>query len=361
MSELQLGLLGIGVLVLVSVFAYNKWQEARLRKKTEAAFGVMSEDPLLATPMPATEGAAAVGGGSSVSDDRVEHTLGDVDAEAPVHSLAYSPLNDVLDYIATLTVAEPLSGSQWSEALEAGLKAKLAAYVHWEAFDEASQSWRALRREFTYTQVRAGFQLADESGLRTHDEVERFNEMMPQLAERLGARLDIAPWHTTMTQQQTLERLREEYDVQVGLSVVAGERFTISGTKIRGIAESAGFTLGKDGRYHKYDEEGVELYVLANLEPMPFHAETMKTLSTRGVTLLLNVPRAPGLPTTFRNYIKFARQLAEGLDGTLVDDNEQPIGPRAIEQVGTQLSALHEEMAQLGVPAGSAAARRLFA
>ncbi|MBX6391867.1 MAG: cell division protein ZipA C-terminal FtsZ-binding domain-containing protein, partial [Burkholderiales bacterium] len=158
-----------------------------------------------------------------------------------------------------------------------------------------------------------------------------------------------------------LEHFLNEFDVQVGLSVVTDGGRGIPGTKIRGVAESAGFELRKDGRYHRYDESGVELYTLANMEPMPFHLDTLRTLTTRGVTLLLNVPRAPGVPATFRSYIQFARQLAEALDGTIVDDNRQPIGERAIEQVGAQLSAIHEAMAAAGIPAGSPAARRLFA
>ena len=35
MSELQLGLLGIGILVVVGVLAYNKLQERRLRREAE--------------------------------------------------------------------------------------------------------------------------------------------------------------------------------------------------------------------------------------------------------------------------------------------------------------------------------------
>ena len=47
MSDLQLGLLAIGVAVVVGVIAYNKWQEAKLRRRTEAAFGARHGDALL--------------------------------------------------------------------------------------------------------------------------------------------------------------------------------------------------------------------------------------------------------------------------------------------------------------------------
>jgi len=47
MSDLQLGLLAIGVAVVVGVIAYNRWQEARVRRRTEGAFAARHDDVLL--------------------------------------------------------------------------------------------------------------------------------------------------------------------------------------------------------------------------------------------------------------------------------------------------------------------------
>ena len=72
--------------------------------------------------------------------------------------------------------------------------------------------------------------------------------------------------------------------MQIGLSVIGSESHAFPGSKVRSLAESAGLTIGRDGRFHRHAEDGTELFALANLEPMPFHPETMKTLQTRGVT-----------------------------------------------------------------------------
>ena len=48
MTELQMGLIGLGVAAVFGVFGYNKWQEMRQRKLAEAVLKPHHEDVLLA-------------------------------------------------------------------------------------------------------------------------------------------------------------------------------------------------------------------------------------------------------------------------------------------------------------------------
>jgi FtsZ-interacting cell division protein ZipA len=157
-----------------------------------------------------------------------------------------------------------------------------------------------------------------------------------------------------------LDRFCSDVDVQVGLNVVAAEGETFPGTKIRALAESAGMQYGKDGRFHRFTDGGAELFGLANLEPMPFHAETMRTLATQGVTILLDVPRAPAAAATFRAYVEFARQAEHSLGGSLVDDNRKSINQAALDSIAMQLEAIHKTMSARGITPGGPLALRLF-
>lgn len=377
MSELQLGLLIIGALVVIAVVAYNKWQENRLRRRTESAFATVHEDVLLGGAKTASyevdEGTAAPtpyeAPPEQFEEARVEHVLGDVDSSiepaasepAVADALPFAVLNEALDCIATLECPVAVGGDRIAARAQPLFDDEVARRVYWAGFDEDGGTWGAVLPDRAYTRVRLGFQLATQAGAVSQYQLESFASSSVELALALSADVNVVDTEAAMQQAARLDQFCADFDVQVGLSVITGETHTIPGTKIRGVAESAGFILGKDGRYHRYDEDGLELYMLSNMEPMPFHIETIRTLTTRGVTLLLNVPRAPGASVTFRSYIKFARQLAEALDGTLVDDNRQPIGERAIEQVGAQLSSIYDAMSAGGIPAGSAAARRLFA
>ena len=83
-------------------------------------------------------------------------------------------------------------------------------------------------------------------------------------------------------------------------------------------------------------------------------------MSTQGVTVVLDVPRAPGSVSTFRLYLDFAHQLEQALGGMLVDDNKKPVGQAALDRIGRQLERIYGAMDARGIPAGSPAAQRLF-
>ena len=91
MTELQMGLIGLGATAVVGVFAYNKWQEHRHRKLAEAVLKPQHDDVLLGDgPKAAVKPAAAERSEPemrhemlSESVGRVEPMLADVDQDSP--------------------------------------------------------------------------------------------------------------------------------------------------------------------------------------------------------------------------------------------------------------------------------------
>ena len=53
MIQLQESLIGLGVVVVAGVIAYNKWQEWRAKKSVEQAFSTAQDDVLMADGQPA--------------------------------------------------------------------------------------------------------------------------------------------------------------------------------------------------------------------------------------------------------------------------------------------------------------------
>ena len=102
------------------------------------------------------------------------------------------------------------------------------------------------------------------------------------------------------------------------------------------------------------------MFTLDNHEPAPFLPEQMKSLTTRGVTLLLDVPRVAGGMAVLERMFEVGRSLAEGLGGRLVDDNRVALTEAGLAKIGQQLSAIRENMDARGISAGSEAALRLF-
>ena len=98
-------------------------------------------------------------------------------------------------------------------------------------------------------------------------------------------------------------------------------------------------------------------YVLA--EPN-FSAEAMKTMSTRGMTFLLDVPRVAHGERVFSQMIEQARKFAEVLHGAMVDDNRRPLSEVSLEPIRRQIGQYQEAMSNHQIPAGSPQALRLF-
>jgi hypothetical protein len=350
MSELQLGLLGIGVLVVVGVLIYNKLQEARLKRQAEEVFGSRHDDVL----MDGRSGGTAPGRPASPVE-RIEPTLSAPPAERGEASAMLDPR---IDFIATLETHKAVAGEAISTAIVDSL-ANPAKAVSWECYNRQTASWELLAAAGEYDMLRVGLQLADRKGAASQQELTDFATMVQAVAEAIGASSTLAEPGAALQRAQQLDALCADVDVQIGLNLIArGSAFP--GTRIRAFAEAHGFALERDGRFRRRDETGLELYTLCNTEAPAFSAEGMKALATRGMTLLFDVARVPGGIVAFDRFIEFACALAEALSAGMVDDNRQPLDQAALGRIRAQLQALYTSMEQQGIPAGSPLALRLF-
>jgi hypothetical protein len=376
MSDLQIGLAVIGAIVIVAVIAYNKVQEARLARRAQRDFGSRHADVLVpgaaAAEEPAEGGVPrgdARGAAPSPAPrvDRVEHTLGDLDAPPVPHTPAFeadwapdrAPLDPRVDCLATLALSQPVSGA---EALAAGALIDQGAGkpVRWEG-ERADGAWEPIDADGRYLALRAGLQLADRSGPVTANELDSFLRGMQDVAETLAAELSAPDRDGAVAQAVALDAFCAEVDVQIALNVIATETHPFAGTKLRALAEAGGMRLGEDGAFHRYDDHGHELFSMSNGADVPFTPGGLRELATQGVAVTLDVPRAPGSTATFRLYLDFAHQLEQALGGMLVDDHRKPVGQAALDRIGRQLERIYGQMDARGIPAGSPAAQRLFA
>ncbi len=348
MSELQIGLLGIGALVVVGVLIYNKLQEARLRRQSEEVFGSRHDDVLL--------GAKETARRPANSNERIEPTLSEPPGEYA--ATAGSTLNTGIDFIIILDTQKAVFGEAISTAIVDALGSPAKA-VGWEGYNRQTASWEPLAAAGEYGRLRAGLQLADRKGAVSQQDLSDFSAMVQAVAQTVGASITLEESAGALKRAQQLDALCADVDVQIGLNLVARSG-AIAGTRIRALAEAHGFRLEEDGRFCRRGESGLELYSLCNSEPQAFSAEGMKSLTTRGLTLLFDVARVPGGLATFDRFVEFARALADALSAGIVDDNRQPLDDAGMRKIRDQLQALYAGMEQQGIPAGSPLALRLF-
>ena len=347
MTELQLGLLGIGALVVVGVLAYNKLQERRLKRQSEGLFGSRHEDVLL--------GDATADRRPAGSIERIEPTF----SGAPgATSATGGVLEAGVDFIAILEAQNAVAGEAVSTAIVDSL-ANPAKTARWEGHNRQTGTWEPLAAGGEYQMLRAGLQLVDSKGAATEQDLSGFSAMVQAVAEAIGAHCTLAEPVAALRRARQLDALCADVDVQIGLNVVA-RGGAVPGTRIRAFAEAHGLALETDGTFRRRDESGLELYTLGNLEGAAFSSDGMRALATRSMTLLLNVARVPGGIATFDRFVEFAHALADTLSAAIVDDNRQPLDEAGLGKIRAQLQALYASMEQQGIPAGSPLALRLF-
>ncbi len=351
MSELQLGLLGIGALVVVGVLAYNKLQERKLRLQAEEDFGSRHDDVLMDT-----KGKGAAPRPPAGPVERLEPTFSSPPPFERVE--AGGMLDSRIDFIAKLELETAIAGELVSSAIADSL-ASSAKSVSWECYNRQTASWEPMAESGEYQLLRVGLQMADRKGAASEGELAAFCAMAQSVAEAVGASCTLAEADAALRRARQLDALCADVDVQIGLNLITRSGGA-PGTRIRALAEAQGFKLERDGRFHRRDETGLELYTLCNMEAVAFTTDGMKALSTKGLTLLFDVARVPGGIVTFDRFVEFARILAEALSAAIVDDNRQPLDDAGLGKIRAQLEVLYASMQEQGIPAGSPLALRLF-
>jgi len=402
MTELQMGLIGLGATAVVGVFGYNKWQEYRQRKLAEALLRPQHEDVLLGdgpkaapavrsepefraeSPAVAAERREPVLADEQPMDDSgepglverfPEEELASVPTE-PTFSVSPEPeteladlpaglvpgtlLDPRLEFIAAMELVDAVPGAQIVHAQYAALQ-HLGKPVHWVAFNERSREWERIApdSEVPVRRLRVGLQLVDRTGPVSDGDLATFTEAMHDLADQLLAVADM-PSSQVLDQAAEIDRFCAAVDLEIGVNLVSRAAL-FSGTKIRALAEAAGMVLGDDGAFTRYDDDGRSQFTLQNFETTRFSRESMLNLSTHGLTFVLDVPRVAHGERVFQQMVELAKRFAETLQGTLVDDNRQPLNDVQLDHIRREfIGKPQATMASYGIPAGSAQALRLF-
>ena len=269
-------------------------------------------------------------------------------------------LSPVIDYVASFEAVEPAPAYQILESQRDAL-ARVRKPVHWIGYNERSREWEPIidDGDSEYRRIRIGLQLVDRHGPARDGDLSTFHVAMQDLSDELMAIVDLPPRQPALEAAAKLDEFCAGVDIQIGINVISqGQVFP--GTKLRALAEAAGMAIDSEGRFVRCDDDGNVLYMLTNQEAAGFSAESMKTMSTHGVTFLLDVPRVSHGDRVFNQMLDLARRFAEALHGSLVDDNRRPLSEGALEPIRRQVAQYQAVMAARNLPAGGPLALRLF-
>ncbi len=398
MSQLQLGLIVAGVALVVGVLIYNWLQERRVRKRIREAFhepgapapgvaprvatgrGAERIEPTLAragasTVVPANPPAPEPGADdeadyeppldvqASIATDLAEQEPGVAPAPAPAPPASADrnlrlPDPDI-ECIVSLQPVRPVSAG----AVAAGLHARIGKPLRWFGRRGADAPWQLLKSDTAgeFSEIAACLLLADRAGAASKELIDAFARLAGSVASSLPAAFVPPDSAHEASRAEALDRLCADLDVQIGLTVLKTGGATIAGTRLRGVAEAAGFRLGHDGRFDWVQEEtGAVLYSLANYRPEAFTIEALRSASMPGAVFLLDVPRVADPARVFDQMKLAAKRMAHTLDAVLVDDNRRPLDDAALASIREQVQATAAALTEVNIAPGSPRAMALF-
>ena len=362
----SMGLVGVGLVAIIGLIGYNFWQERKARKAAEQAFRSTHHDVLLEGDVPDAV-PPAPGGRMEPALRKEPQTVPHANPAAkPTPIRAQDPVLDwddqAIDCAVALEAPAGVSASALFNAQQEVL-AGVSRVLNWFGWDEIENHWFPIdaRTPGSVTRAFVTLQLVDRRGAISENELGRFYDQLQRVCDQFLAVPRLPSRPEILAKAAEIDRFCGDVDVQIAVNVVAQNSVPFSGTKIRGLAEASGLVLGNDGCYHANDEAGRQMFVLANQESTLFSMEQLRHLQTSGLTLVLDVPRAPNPTQSFDRMVGFAHQLAESLGGAMVDDNRALLTERSIGLIRGQIAQFEQLMDRSAIPAGGRVALRLFA
>jgi hypothetical protein len=390
LTELQIGLIALGVAGIGAVVGYNMWQERRHRQTAERALGEAHADVLIDPPDapprrvepkldfdlseeagPSDTGPAVLpqpGDAAEPEEVRAEAGIpSEPAAEAPgsagAQAAADEPADDWSDpqveQLIAIEFEAPVAATEFLHTWN-DLTQTIAAAMRLRGRDEYAGRWFPLAAQTagSLSKVELAVQLADRRGALSEASASALGHALQSVADRFLAVVHFPDVRELLGRARELDSFAASVDVQIGLNLVAGETL-ISGTKLRSLAEAQGFSL-IGGQFHARDDAGHTQYTLCSLDAEQFSAETMKTLRTQGVTLLLDVPTVADGVRQFDRMVAVAEQFAHTLGARVVDDNRHPLSPASLGMIRAKVAEFQGRMNQFGIKPGGESARRLF-
>jgi FtsZ-interacting cell division protein ZipA len=351
MSEFQLSLLVIGVIVVIAVYGYGYWQQWRYRR----SFGksLDEQDGEANSKMPRDSKYATV----------LEDPFAETEAEHYITEPAqqsFTQPDEQTDYIVSMTFKLPHSAQEldgfWQRRFDYG-KTILAC-----GCNSATGVWERLIPESraSYNSFKIALQLVDRNGAISDTRLADFRELLGDIGRKLDGDMVLPMADTAMVRALELDKFCASVDQMIGINILPGSERGLFGSEVARAAQQAGMSLQADGTFHQFDESGATLFTLSASNNIPFQHHTLDKTQVKSLTLLLDIPRVSEPVKRFDEMMVLATGVATALRATLADDQRVTLGEAAIAQIRAQVESVEERMLAGGLQPGSDQAQRLF-
>ena len=409
MNSLQIGLIGIGVLVVAILFSWQWWQSRRATRvddKSDRALhnaAATEARDLRNAYAPATDRSA----GDTTPIVRVEPTLDaavsdrwqpDIDvteppavervADEPVR-IAHDSIEDELppiepmpEPVAVTPAVSPerqklvsewpfderlhvhasivsLSGGAFDAAPFVATAGRAAAWVRlfrqspWESFDPSHVG--------SAQHLVLALPLASRAGPIETQDIDAWRFLLTEQATQLGCEAHFYGFRDGPVRAAELDSFLAAVDIIPVVYIVKKDGGHWTGTRLRGTLEANGFRLQSDGRfaYHEIESDAVIFYAVDGFE-RPFTPERLRTENITALRCMLEPVRLTQPMARFDMFRQSLRALSKLLDAELKTSEGDPLGEPQFAAMRDEVKTAMDALSGAGIEPGSDTARSLF-
>jgi len=342
MSDLQILLISIGVVLIAIVLLYNGWQDWRVRRNMRETLPEAEHDVLMQD-----SGAVPTGGtgAGAASASRREPGLWATERPAAEENPEVDP---ACEAVIDISLAHPVAGATLAEALHAiGSVGKKPVRVFAER--EGGGHRTVVRPDESYVSLQLAVVLANRSGPLSAIEWSHLWSMAQNLAEHFEGLIEAPDQDAVLKQAEDLDARCASMDALVGLLLqLATPRST---AQIAEAAREVGFVQAR-GQWAWVAENGMPRFVL--------QIDAQGDAPSHRVDLVLDVPNSLPDDQAFSRMVAVARDLASRLDAHVLDDQGRTFQDSSAPAIDRQISGLYDQLDQAGFLAGTERAARVF-
>ncbi|HEY9459909.1 MAG TPA: hypothetical protein VIR04_03830, partial [Paralcaligenes sp.] len=245
MSDLQIGLISLGVVLILVVVSFNWWQDRRVRQKMQEHFPETEQDPLM-------------GGLPPVASARREPGLGLHDPQSETLADDTAEVDPNCEAVIDIEFSQAVASDQLHAALQAIHKVgnkPVRLFVEREGGGHRAR----LRPGEFYKSMQLAVLLANRSGPLTDIEWSHLWVIAQGLAERFDGIIEAPEQALVLDRARRLDELCAGLDAQVGLALrLGGTRPVVEMTQA---AKDVGF-LSRGAQLAWMADSGVARFTL---------------------------------------------------------------------------------------------------
>lgn len=343
MSEFQLSLLSIGVILVVAVYLYGLWQQWRYRRSLSKPF---EPSAVVSKTMPQQS--------QALDEAEMQHYIAE-----PI--LETSPqFDEKTDYVVSMTLKFPQSAEAldgyWQRRFDYGKTIQAVGCC------ATSGVWERVIPESRklYSAFKIALQLVDRNGPVSDTRLSDLRELLSTIGQKLDADLMLPLVDSAIERARELDKFCAEVDQMIGINIVPNRERVLFGSEVARAVQLLGMSLQADGTFHQFDADGATLFTLSSADGKPFQHHTLEQMPVDNMTLLLDIPRVKEPVHCLDQMILLAGELGPAVQAALVDDQRVTLDNAALSRIRTQVESIVRKMLDGGIAPGSEQALRLF-